>query len=278
MWKKAEITPFHKRGMAMKGFSVLITVILGVASASQAEIVGSEVTYRAGDTELRGYLAVDDTLKGRRPGVLVVPEWWGLTDYVRRRARMLAGLGYTALAVDMYGEGRITGDPEEAARLAGELRGNIPLAKRRFMAALEVLRHQPTVDPEKIAAIGYCFGGGMVLEMARSGVNLSGVVSFHGGLATENPAKPGEVKARVLVLNGEDDPMVPPEQIAMFKHEMDAAGAHYQFVNYPGAKHAFTNPEADDYAKKFHLPIAYNSEADKKCWQEMKQFFGEIFK
>lgn len=261
----------------MKSFGVLITVFLGIASASSAETVGRDVTYKAGDTDLRGYLAFDDAANGPRPGVLVVPEWWGLTDYIRRRARMLAGLGYTALVVDMYGEGRTTGDPGEAGWLAGALRKNIPLAHRRFLAALDVLERQPTVDPNKIAAIGYCFGGGMVLEMARLGVDLAGVVSFHGGLSTEHPAKRGEVKARILVLNGEDDPMVSPEQVAMFKHEMDTAGAHYSVLSYPGAKHAFTNPEADAYAKKFQLPVAYNAEADKKSWLAMKKFLGEAF-
>jgi dienelactone hydrolase len=264
--------------MDMKGLGVLIGLMLTLAPAVQAEVMGREVEYKAGDTLMKGYLAFDGGIKGRRPGILVVPEWWGLTDYARRRARMLAGLGYTALAVDMYGDGKTTANPDEAGRLAGQLRRDLPLAKKRFLAALDLLKRQPEVNPEKIAAIGYCFGGGMVLEMARSGVALAGVVSFHGSLATDHPAKPGSVKARVLVLNGKDDPTVTPEQMAMFKHEMETAGVDFRIVDYPGAKHSFTNPEADEYARKFNLPVAYNAQADKNSWLEMKKFLLEVFR
>jgi dienelactone hydrolase len=262
----------------MKRLGLLIGLMLAMVPAVQAEVIGREVDYKAGDTLMKGYLVFDDEVKGPRPGVLVVPEWWGLTDYARKRTRMLAGLGYIALAVDMYGDGKTAANPDEAGRLAGQLRRDLPLAKERFLAALELLKRQPQVNPEKIAAIGYCFGGGMVLEMARSGVALAGVVSFHGSLATEHPAKGGVVKARVLALNGMDDPLVPPEQVGMFQHEMETAGVYFRVVSYPGAKHSFTNPQADDYARKFHLPVAYDAEADKKSWIEMEKFLMEIFK
>ena len=262
----------------MKQTLIAIGLMLVCATAVQAAVKGQEVTYGAEGTTLKGYLAYDDAVKGKRPGVLVVHEWWGLNDYARKRARMLAELGYTALAVDMYGEGKTAGHPDDAGRFAGELRQNLPLAKARFLAALDFLRQQPTVDPEKIAAIGYCFGGGVVLEMARAGVDLDGVASFHGSLDTANPVTPGKVKAKVLVLNGADDPFVTPEQIAAFKQEMEAAGVDYRFVNYPGARHSFTNPEADAFGKKFNLPLAYDQEADRKSWQAMQDFFAGIFK
>ena len=244
----------------------------------QAAVVGEEITYQSDGVELKGYLAYDDEIAGKRPGVLVVHEWWGHNDYVRERARMLARLGYTALALDMYGDGKQAEHPDDAGKFASEVRSNMPEAEQRFRAALAQLRIHPTVEAEKIAAIGYCFGGGIVLEMARRGVDLDGVVSFHGSLATDSPAEKGEVKARVLVLNGEDDPFTKPEQIAAFKREMEAAGVDYTFINYPGAKHAFTNPDADKFGEKFNMPLAYNAEADKKSWAEMRRFFAELFK
>lgn len=262
----------------MKQTLLAFGLLLACSAAAQATVQGQEVTYGTKETTMKGYIAYDDAVKGKRPGVLVVHEWWGLNDYARKRARMLAELGYTALAVDMYGDGKTAAHPDDAGKFAGELRRNLPLAKARFLAALDFLRRQSTVEAEKIAAIGYCFGGGVVLEMARAGVDLDGVVSFHGSLETANPAGPGNVRAKVLVLNGADDPFVTPEQIAAFKKEMDAAGVDFRFVNYPGAKHSFTNPEADEFGKKFSLPLAYDREADRKSWQAMQDLFGEIFK
>jgi dienelactone hydrolase len=255
-----------------------ILILTGAAAVPvQAAVQGEEVSYRAGTTTLKGYLAYDDALEGRRPGILVVHEWWGLTEYVRERARMLAGLGYTALAMDMYGEGRQASHPEEAQAFATSVRENLPLATNRFNAALEVLEKHPTIDPDRTAAIGYCFGGGVVLAMARAGVDLDGVVIFHGHLATDVPARPGEVKAKILVLTGGADPFVPEEQIAAFKQEMEKAGADYRVIVYPGAKHAFTNPEADALGRKHNMPIAYDPEADRKSWQEMQVFLKGIF-
>ncbi len=262
----------------MKRISTLVGLFLALTGTAAAEIKAETVDYRSGETTLKGYLAVDDSQAGKRPGILVVHEWWGLNDYARNRARMLAKLGYTALAVDMYGDGKTASHPDTAGQFASEVSKNLPLAKARFLAALDLLKQQPTVDPERIAAIGYCFGGGVVLAMARAGIDLRGVVSFHGTLATNNPAQPGKVKAKVLVLNGAADSFVPPEQVAAFKKEMEAAGATYRLVNYPGAKHSFTNPDADAYGRKFNLPLAYNADADRQSWLEMQSFFREIFR
>jgi dienelactone hydrolase len=256
-------------------FSALI--VTTVAAPVAAEVITDEVTYRAGETLMKGMLAWDDSVEGRRPGVLVVHEWWGQNDYARRRARMLAELGYTALAVDMYGDGRTAEHPDEAGRFAGAVSGNLPLAKARFDAALAALRSQPTVDGERVAAIGYCFGGGVVINMARLGTDIDGVVSYHGSLATDHPAAAGDIRTRLLVFNGADDTLVTAAQIAAFKQEMDAAGARYTFVNYPGALHSFTNPAADEVGRKFGLPLAYNAEADRDSWAKTREFFREIF-
>ena len=261
----------------MKRAFCLLLISLGCYTASaQAEIVGKEVSYRAGTTTLKGYIAYDNSLSKRRPGVLVVHEWWGHNDYARIRARQLAKLGYTAMAVDMYGNGKQASHPKEAGAFASQIRQNLPLMKQRFEAAMKVLKDHNTVLNNRIAAIGYCFGGGVVLEMARQGERLRGVVSFHGSLATQHPAQKGKVRAQVLVLNGDADPFTTPEQIAAFKQEMDQAGVRYTFISYPGAKHAFTNPAADFLGKKFDLPLAYNKQADEASWKEMKRFLAKV--
>jgi dienelactone hydrolase len=216
-------------------------------------------------------------MQGKRPGILVVHEWWGHNDYARKRARQLAELGYIALAVDMYGDGKTADHPDDAGKFAAAVRNNLPLMQARFEAARAFLNSQPDVDPAQNAAIGYCFGGGVVLAMARSGEDLAGVVSFHGSLDGGGTAAPGTIKARILVANGEDDPFVTDEQIAAFKAEMDAAGADYTFINYPGAVHSFTNPEADTFGERFGLPLAYNAEADADSWAEMQAFFQSVF-
>ena len=267
----------------MKGLLIeliVFTLVLGIAGVAAAEtrIVGKTMEYNAEGVVMKGYLAYDENIQGRRPGVLVVPEWWGLNDYVRMRTRMLAELGYTAMAVDMYGEGKVVMTPDEAGKLSSEAMRNFDVAKARFMAAMDFLKHQPTVDPTRIAAIGYCFGGGVVLNMARQGMDLKGVASFHGGLAAVKPAQPGSVKAKVLVLHGGADKFVTPEQVEAFKQEMKSAGADFKFVSYPGATHSFTNPEATELGKKFSMPIAYNAKADEESWNEMKEFLSKIFR
>ncbi len=256
----------------------LLTFAVSGFAAAKPDVVGKEVSYSAAGEVMKGYLAYDKNIKGKRPGVLVVHEWWGLNDYARKRARMLAELGYTALALDMYGEGKQAMHPDDAGKFSSELMKNFDVAKARFMAALEFLKKHDTVEPDKIAAIGYCFGGGIVLNMARQGVDLKGVASFHGNLSAIKPAQPGSVKAKILVLHGGDDKFTTPSQIEAFKKEMKDAGADFQFIIYPGAIHSFTNHDADEYGKKFKLPLAYNAKADKESWEELKKFLAKIFK
>ena len=244
---------------------------------SVADIVTREVSYMQGDTVMKGFVAYDDEIETVRPGILVIHEWWGHNAYARKRARMLAELGYTALAVDMYGDGQTADHPEDAGKFSSAVGGNLPLAKARYEAALETLKQQPGVEADKIAAIGYCFGGGILLNMARMGTDIDGIVSYHGSLATASPAQKDDIKTRIRVFNGADDPFVKPEQIEAFKKEMESAGADYKLVNYPGAVHSFTNPDADAYGKKFNLPLAYNEKADKDSWQQTQEFFHEIF-
>jgi dienelactone hydrolase len=258
--------------------SLLAVVAAGCSPAPpRPDVRGQEVTYAAGETTLKGYLAYDAAKEGKRPGILVVHEWWGHNEYARKRARMLAELGYTALAVDMYGDGKQAGHPEDAGKFAASVFQNMEGAKARFLAAKDLLTAQPSVDPEKIAAIGYCFGGGIVLNMARAGVDLDAVVSFHGSLAAAVPVLPGGVKARLLVCNGEDDSFLTPEQIEAFKREMTDAGVSFLFRSYPGAKHSFTNPEADRYGRDFNIPLAYNAQADSASWADMKSFLASTF-
>jgi dienelactone hydrolase len=187
-------------------------------------------------------------------------------------------LGYTALAVDMYGEGKQATHPDDAKEFSSTVMKNFDMAKARFLAGINLLKKQPTVDTDRIAAIGYCFGGGVVLNMARQGVDLKGVASFHGSLAAVKPAEPGMVKAKIRVYTGADDKFVPAEAVAAFKKEMTDAKVDFKVVSYPGALHAFTNPEATQLGKKFNLPLAYNAKADKESWEDMKKFFDTIFK
>lgn len=259
--------------------AVMTVCLAGVTSAAWGKVVGRTVAYSAGDTKLQGYLVEDRSIKaaGGKPAVLVVHEWWGLNEYARKRARMLAKQGYVAMAIDMFGNGKTAAHPKEAGKFAGELTKNRQLAEQRFDAALDFIRKQPSVDPKRVAAIGYCFGGGIVLQMARQGKDLRGVVSFHGTLATDAPARPGEVKAKILVFNGEADKMVPPEQVAAFKKEMEQAGAPYRYVGYPGAQHSFTNPDATRLGKRFDLPLAYDAKADLDSWAQTLTFLREIF-
>jgi len=261
----------------MKFTHRVIFMLLATFLAVQAGIKNEEVTYTANGVTMKGHLAYDDAKKGRRPGVLVVHEWWGHNEYARKRARMLAEMGYIALAVDMYGDGKQAAHPDDAGKFAGAVMQNMEGAKARFMAALDLLKKNPHTDPKRIAAIGYCFGGAVVLHMARFSVDLKGVVSFHGNYATQTPAQMGKVKAKVLVCHGGDDQFITQEQIDALKKEMADAKVDFQFVSYPGAKHSFTNPDADNYAKQFGMPIAYNADADKKSWAEMQAFFKKIF-
>ncbi len=254
---------------------LLFAGVLFATSASYAAVQGKEVTYSANGTNLKGYIAYDDAIKGKRPGILVVHEWWGHNEYARKRARMLAERGYTALAVDMYGDGKQAHHPD--GKFASNLAKNTELAKARFESAYSLISKETTVDSNRIAAIGYCFGGSVVLHMARIGEPLKAVMSFHGDLGTEHPAEAGKVKARIASFTGEDDPMIPATQVAAFKQEMEKAGVTYKAVTYPGAKHSFTNPDADKYGQEFKLPLAYNATADKASWDEGMAFLADAF-
>jgi dienelactone hydrolase len=241
-----------------------------------AQLKEDNTSYNAGSTNMNGYVVYKDSGQEKRPAVLVVPEWWGLNDYAKGRARQLADLGYVAMAVDMYGNGQTAANPGEAMKLAGPFYQNPQLTKTRLDAALQKLKTYPEVDTNNIAAIGYCFGGYVVLNAAKLGEPLKGVVSFHGDLSGVKADK-NLMTAKVLVLHGEADPLVKPEVVQQFKHQMDSAAVPYTFKSYPNAKHAFTNPAADSVENKFHIGVGYNAEADKQSWNDMKEFLQNLF-
>lgn len=247
------------------------------ASTSQTpDIKGEEVNYTVDTTRLKGYMAYNESKTGKRPGVLIIHEWWGHSDYVRERADMLAGLGYTAMALDMYGEGKQAHHPDDAGKFAKEVMSNIDMAQKRFDAALELLKEQPTVDPDKIAVIGYCFGGSVALTMANMGANIEVVAAFHSGV--QLPVMPNKkLKAAVLVCNGADDPFIDQGSVTTFKSGLDSLNADYQYVAYPGVVHSFTSKYADSLGKKFNLPLAYNAEADRKSWQSLQNLLNRVF-
>ncbi len=234
------------------------------------------VTYTGGSVTMNGFVAYIDSSSAKRPVVLIVHEWWGLNDYSRNRAKQLADLGYLAFAIDLYGNGKTAETPDEAGALATPFYKDPQLAKARFDAALAKIKTYPQADTNNIAAIGYCFGGGMVLNMARLGEDLKGVVSFHGSLMGV-PADKKTLKADILVCHGEADQFVKPEEVAAFKKELDAIGASYTFKSYAGATHAFSNPDATAKGKKYAMPIAYNAAADTASFKEMISFFGKVF-
>ena len=239
-------------------------------------IVEKKLTYRDGDTTLEGLFACDEAWNDNRPGILVVHEWWGITQHVRDTARDLAAKGYPALALDMYA-GKTADDPQGAAALMNGLMGSPALVRSRFEAGMKALASQPNVDPDRIGAVGFCMGGKVVLDMARAGLGLAAVASFHGILDTHERARQGGVKACVLVVNGADDPFVKRESVDAFRREMDDAHVDYKFLDYPGVVHGFTNPEATEKGKKYNLPLKYDAEADQASKAEMLAFFGKAF-
>ncbi len=262
-----------KLGYALLAAAAMAATGSGAASAA---VRTEKVEYRIDGKPYVGTLAYDDasTAPAGRAGVLVLPEWWGSNEYAQGRARQLAGLGYVALAADLYGEGKITKDPGEAGQLAGALRGDRKELRKRAEAALETLKKQPQVDPGRVAAIGYCFGGTAALELARAGAPIRTAVSFHGSLDFPEPPRPDARKVPVLVLHGADDPMVPQEQVDKFLAEMKAAGVHVDFQAYPGAVHAFSNPDADG-----KIPgVKYDAEADRMSWEAMKNHLGKMLR
>ena len=259
---------------------LLAAALLGAAGLAQAAVQTREIPYQDADGKrLVGYYAYDDAVKGPVPGVVVVHEWWGLNDYAKRRARDLAALGYSALAIDMYGDGKNTEHPADAMAFMQAALKDPEAAAKRFDAGVGLLKLQPQTDKKRIAAIGYCFGGKVVLDAARRGEPLAGVASFHGALVTSTPATPGSVKTKILVEHGAADSMVTPQQVQDFKQEMDAAGASYEFVSIQGAKHGFTNPDADRLSHGEHggPDIGYNKAADESSWADLQAFFKKIF-
>lgn len=245
--------------------------------SSKPSLKSENILYKIDSIDMDGYIVFDENQEGKRPAVLVVHEWWGLNEYTKSRARQLAMLGYVAIAVDLYGDGQRAVDPTEAMRLATPFYKDPALAQARLEAALYQLKTYKEVDTNRIAAIGYCFGGGMLLNLARMGAPLKGVVSFHGSLLG-TPAHKNLLQSKILVCHGEADSFVPPAEVEAFKKQMDSIGASYTFKSYPGATHAFTNPGATQTGKQFNIPIAYNAAADTASWKEMKLFLSDLFK
>jgi dienelactone hydrolase len=263
-----------KKEFKMKLF-IYLAIMLFSVSPVMGEIMTKAVTYYDKGTELEGFVAWDNNVTGKRPGVLVVHEWTGLNDYTKSRCRQLAELGYVAFGVDMYGKGIRPQSPDEAAKQAGIYRSDRQLMRRRATAGLETLLKNELCDSSRVAAIGYCFGGGTVLELARSGAAIAGVVSFHGNLDTPNPDDAKNIKCKILVCHGAIDPHVPFEQVKAFFDEMNTAGVDYQFIAYSGAVHSFTNPSAGNDPSR---GAAYNATADRRSWEHMQLFFKELFK
>ncbi len=254
----------------------MIFLFVFSAFGINAEIKGEEVIYETGGVNMKGYVAYDASLKGKLPGILVVHEWWGCNEYVKRRARMLAELGYIAFAVDMYGDGKVAQDPKTAGEYAAKFYKNPEMARDRMEAALKKLKEYSQVNVNKIAATGYCFGGSIVLNMAKMGMDFRGVVSFHGNLSGV-PATPGTCRAKILVCHGGADQFIKEKDIRDFKQNLDSVKVAYRFISYPGATHAFTNPDATATGKKFNMPIEYSAKADKKSWEDMKMFLKMVF-
>ena len=244
---------------------------------THAEITSDEVKYTVAGKEYTGFLAYN-TSEEKRPGILVIHEWWGHNNYARKRAKMLAELGYTAFALDMYGTGVLADHPDDAKKFMNATFADFSGLKAKFQSAHELLKNHPTVDSNRTATIGYCMGGGINMAMARSGEDLDGFIIVHGSLGTKTPVRPGVVTGRILVLNGADDPFVPPDQVAAFEAEMKTANVEYKLINYQGAKHSFSSEHADEKGKKFNLPLAYNREADIASWNEIQIFLEDIFR
>jgi len=258
----------------MKNVFYLVGCV-GAAFLTQAEIRTESVEYKQGDVALEGFMANDTSIKGKRPGVLVVHQWKGLSDYEKKRADMLAKLGYNVLCVDIYGKGIRPKDPKDASEEAGKYKSNRQLLRMRVNAGLEVLKKHELTDPKRIAAIGYCFGGTTVIELARSGADIAGVASFHGALDSPNPADGKSIRCKVLALHGADDPFVPAKDLAAFEEEMRGSKVDWQLVVYGGAVHSFTDWNAGNDNSK---GAAYNEKADQRSWKTMELFFAEIFK
>ena len=244
-------------------------------TAAFAEVRTQNIDYQHAGAKLQGFLAWDDRSDAKRPGVLVIHEWWGLNDYARQRARQLAEQGYVAFALDMYGDGRVTTHPDQAGTWMKEIQDNLEQWVQRASAGLDVLRKQSLVDADKLAAIGYCFGGATVMQMAYAGVDVDAVASFHGSLPTPKQAAPVDIKPRILVAHGNADPFVPAEKVDAFRQALEAAAADWTMIEFGGVKHSFTNPSAGDYGIE---ALAYDQQADRQSWQMLLWVLQDTFR
>jgi dienelactone hydrolase len=261
--------------MKLDPFRIVLGVVLTLTlGAAQAAVQTKAITYDDHGTKLTGHLYWDDAKTGKRPGIVVYHEWWGLNDYAKKRARMLAELGYVAFAADMYGDGKITETPDQARQWMQQVTTDVDLWRERANLGLAQLKASDLVDAQKLAAIGYCFGGGTVLQMAYGGVDLKGVVSFHGSLPAAPEEAKGKIRSKILALHGQADAMIPPEIVQNFAAKATAADANWELVSYGGVRHAFTNPDA---GKAGIANLKYDAQADARSWARMKDFFAEIF-
>jgi len=259
----------------MKIYKILaLILLLTIAQRGMAEIHTESIEYKDGSTILEGYIAYDESIQDSRPGIIVVHEWMGLNDYTKMRCEMLAKLGYFAFAADIYGKGVRPANQEEAGKEASKYKMDREMLRKRINAAFDEMKKHKLVNTSKIAAIGYCFGGMCALELGRSGADIKGIVSFHGTLDTPNPGDAKNIKAKILICQGGDDPFVPAKQVSAFKEEMDNANVDYTIISYNGAVHSFTNPNSGNDPSK---GAAYNENADKASWEDMKKFFAGIF-
>ena len=251
--------------------------LLNITAVANANIKSEEINYTSNGISMKGFLIYNDFIKIKRPGILVVHEWWGHNEYSRVRAKMLAKIGYTAFAIDMYGDGKTASHPKLANKYMQKIFENWDESKKRFLKAMKILRAHKTVDPEKIAAIGYCFGGAVAIKMARSGADLNGVVAFHSSLPLEPIVTKGKIKAAILVANGSKDSFLNSKDVASFMKQMYEANADLTYLNLTGIRHSYTNPMADELSKNFNIPnLKYNEKADKRSWMEMIRFFDRI--
>jgi dienelactone hydrolase len=259
----------------MRSLAALALLTGCLVDCAQAAVQTKTVKYKDGDTECVGFLAWDDAVEGKRPGVLVVHEWWGLNDYARNRAKELAKLGYVAFAADIYGEGKTVEHPNDAREMATKARANVDAWRKRAQAGLNVLTSQPQCDSGKLAAIGYCFGGSTALQLAYTCADLDAVATFHAALPTPSESEAKVIKARVLICHGAEDKFIPDEAIKGFKGALDKAGTKYEFIAYPGAVHSFTVPDA---GKHNNAGMQYQEAADKDSWNRMTKLFAETLK
>lgn len=263
----------------MRAITLGALCAIALITSANAAIKEEPVTYTDGEATMKGFVVYDDASQAKRPGIVMVHEWWGITKHIHDEARNFAQQGYTVLISDMYGDARTADNPKDAGALSSSVMKNATVMEQRFDAARTELAKQASVDPKRIGAVGYCFGGAVVINMARAGADLAAVAGFHASLGLNTPAPaPGTVKAKVLVMNGADDPFVKKEQYDTVKKDFDAAKVDYRVIEYPGAVHAFTNPEATELGKKFNLPLRYDAKADQESKAEATKFFADDLK